>query len=217
MAHCAGGKVDLALGAISNLTGLISNQPFIGPFAGILQQGIQIFINFRTNQENAEIYRERLCDVALLINEVICEALADEAKNEQGFYLIRKTVEELQGIIKSSIKYFEAFKTKGFLNALMTGTRASDRFAEFDRQLTTKLNDLILGLGLSQQQLLAKTFRAIGDIETLLHDLGGLQAIASDSSKLDDLADKLGMSKRTITIAATDSLEINPQLNIQLL
>jgi hypothetical protein len=106
--------------------------------------------------------------------------------------LLFKTITDLHRILERATTFFKGFTDKGFLGKLMSGSRPADRFYEFDRQITAKLNELTLAVGLAQQQLSLKTFQVVSDIEALLFDIGGLEAVADDAAKLVEFAEKLG-------------------------
>jgi hypothetical protein len=106
--------------------------------------------------------------------------------------LIERVVKDLLEIVVNSFNFLEAFNKKGFLGTMMAGTKVSNKFAVFDKQLTTKLNDLTLGLGIHQHHVAVTTFQAMEDIESILYELGGMAAISLDIAKLNELAQRMG-------------------------
>jgi hypothetical protein len=186
-------KLSLALNLIGSLLLLVSSQPFIGPFANVLERGIKVFEDFRTNKANAKSFQYRLCDVVIIVDETIKITHQGGTCSEAGkMDLIKRIVEDLREIVIASMKFFEAFNKKGFLGTLMAGTKASDKFADYDKQITTKLNDLTLGLGIHQHHMAEMTFQTMDNIENLLQELGGMKVISNDVTKLNELAQKLG-------------------------
>jgi hypothetical protein len=203
-------RPDIALNLIeSSLQPLVSSQPFLGPFNSTLKRGINFFKDFKTSKANAKSFLYRLCDVVIVVDETLKLTRQDGGNGAAGYMeLIIRVVGDLRGIVFNSMKFFGAFNKKGFLGTMMASNKASDKFVSYDKQLTTKLNELTSGFGVHQHSMAVTTFKSEKGVESLVHDLGGLQAVSHDVMKVNALAQKLGAISTTILFKPSATAEI---------
>ena len=182
--------VRSCLSIADRLLSLAAEQPFVGPFAKLLQEGIKICDTMLVNEENAKKFQLTLGDAAAITEEAIETATSDSSPVKMD--IVKKFVEDLIFILRDAIRTLESFTKKGCLKKLLAGSSPSEIFQEYDNKLIKKFNDLNLALNIIQQKLLEVTYAKVEGIEQWCHDNGGLQTLLEDQTKLATLASKLG-------------------------
>jgi hypothetical protein len=167
---------------------VVSAQPFIGPFAVLLSKCVGVCNNFKVNQDSAQSFRERLEEVS----EIVRSAMRSEAVASQHMDLLGKYITKLASILRDAMAYFESFTRAGFLQKLMVGSKPAEMFENFDSQLVATMQVMMAELAITERVMQSKTYSVACNIEAMLHDMGGYNAIMVDGGKLGELSRSLG-------------------------
>lgn len=177
--------LDVGIDVVVSLLNITQQAPLVGPFVEVLKQGIKVCENFKANEKAAEIFKERLLDAGYFV-------LVAVEKYSAKMHVINKYAKKLTDVISRANQYLEKFSRKGFLAALLVGSKPKEKLEEFDAELTRAINDLVLAVDLTNLNVANNIYDVACNIEKWIYDQGGYSALVDNKAKLDELARLLG-------------------------
>ncbi|RYY89617.1 hypothetical protein EON63_00340 [archaeon] len=177
--------IDIGKDVIICLLNVTQQAPLVGPFVEVLKQGIKICQNFKANENAAQVFKERLLDAAYFV-------LIAVEKCTSKLQVINKYAKKLTDVVTRANQYLEKFSCKGFLAALLVGSKPKEKLEEFDAELTRAINDMVLAVDLTNLSVANNIYDVACNIEQWIHEQGGYSALVDNKAKLEELARRLG-------------------------
>lgn len=181
-------QVKIVVAVLQSLFTVVKNQPIIGVFVGVLQLGLDSCERVLVCRQASRDFSGRLEEVAIVLHSYFkCNEVGCDLSSE-----VRQLITDMAAIVEEATEYIDKFTKGGAFQQIFVGALSINRFGLYDSMIQSKLSALVTVLSLSHAVAQQRSFEAILNIQSMLHDKGGLQGLLSDVSRLNDVAVALG-------------------------